>query len=188
MAKTNNKQTAPLTPEQVIRIRLRRLADREDINSFITKLVMMAAILGIMFGYVFGLTPMPNKDMMPKISNGDLLLYYRLEKNIRSDDVIVFHKNGKRYIGRIVARPNDEVEITETSTLKVNGSTLIESDIFYPTSLYISEIEYPLKLKDTEYFVLGDHRSEAEDSRVFGAVDITEIEGKVITVIKRSGI
>ena len=124
--------------------------------------------------------------MSPRLSAGDLLLYYRLETKFRSDDVVVFEKNGKQYVGRIVAKGGDSVEVTDDSQLKINNSTMVETGIFYPTIKYGDEIAYPVNLNSDEYFILCDYRNGAKDSRYFGAVKQTEIKGKVLTVIRRS--
>ena len=178
----------PVTPETVIRSRLRRLADCEDIKSFFGKLIMMALMLYVMFGLLFGITPMKNNDMSPRISSGDILLYYRLENKLRAQDVVVFEKDGRQYVGRIVAVGGDSVEITENSTLRVNGSTIVESDIFYSTPRYGDEVSYPLDLAEDQYFILCDYRDGAKDSRYFGAVEMSEMKGKVLAVLRRSGL
>ena len=179
---------AVLTPELVIRSRLRRLANREDIWSFFSKLIMMVLLLWILFGVLFGITPMQNNDMSPRISAGDLLLYYRLEDTLRTNDVVVFEKDGKEYTGRIVGKGGESVEITEDSRLLVNGSTVIESDIFYSTSRYGDEVEYPVNLTEDQFFILCDYRDGARDSRYFGPVERDEIKGKVMTILRRSNL
>lgn len=189
MSKRKKETNAsPVTPETVIRSRLRRLADWEDIKSFFGKLIMMALMLYVMFGLLFGITPMKNNDMSPRISSGDILLYYRLENKLRAQDVVVFEKDGRQYVGRIVAVGGDSVEITENSTLRVNGSTIVESNIFYSTPRYGDEVSYPLDLSEDQYFILCDYRDGAKDSRYFGAVEMREIKGKVLAVLRRSGL
>lgn len=182
------KPVLPLTPEQVIRRRIRGLSDREEINSFIMKLVCMLCLLGVLFGVVFGITPMQNSDMSPRISARDLMLYYRLEQKLHSQDVVVFEKEGKQYTGRVVAAGGDSVEITKDSRLKINGSPVVETDIYYSTTRYGDEVAYPITLLNGQYFILCDYREGAKDSRYFGAVEQAEIKGKVITVIRRSGL
>ena len=184
--KKKDAGSAPLTPERVIRARLHRLYGKLEIAAFFEKLIMMIVLLGVLFGYVFGITPMKSNDMSPRLSAGDLLLYYRLETKFRSDDVVVFEKNGKQYVGRIVAKGGDSVEVTDDSQLKINNSTMVETGIFYPTIKYGDEIAYPVNLNSDEYFILCDYRNGAKDSRYFGAVKQTEIKGKVLTVIRRS--
>ena len=131
---------------------------------------------------------MRNDDMSPRLSAGDLMLYYRLEHTWHLQDVIVFQKDGVEYTGRIVARGGDTVEITEEASLKINNSVVIESDIYYQTPRYDDRVTYPLQLKQNQVFVLCDYREGAKDSRYFGAVNLSEIKGKVITVIRRSGL
>lgn len=177
---------AVLTPELVIRSRLRRLANREDIWSFFSKLIMMVFLLWILFGVLFGITPMQNNDMSPRISAGDLLLYYRLEDTFRTNDVVVFEKDGREYTGRIIGKGGESVEITEDSRVRINGSVFVETDIFYSTPRYDDSVAYPLELAEDEYFILCDYREGARDSRYFGAVKRSEIKGKVITILRRS--
>lgn len=165
-----------------------RAKARTDVISFLGRLAAMAGLIWLMFGVVFGITPMRNADMTPRISAGDLLMYYRLEQNYRSQDIVVFEKDGEVYTGRIVAREGDSVEITQHAELMINGSVILEQEIYYSTPRYESEVTYPVTLGDGEYFVLCDYREGARDSRYFGAVDQKEIKGKVITVIRRSGL
>ncbi len=174
--------------DEAIRKRRKRLSQINDIRSFFSRLIVMIIMMYIMFFVIFGLKPMANDDMKPRIRAGDLMLFYRLETRINSDDVVVFNKDGNTYTGRIVAKSGDRVEVTNDSTLKINDSTMIESDIFYSTPKYEDYVKYPLTLEDDEYFILCDFRNGAKDSRYFGAVKKNEIEGKVITIIRRSNL
>lgn len=165
-----------------------RTKARADVVSFFCRLAAMAGLMWLLFGVIFGITPMRNADMMPRISAGDLILYYRLEQSFRAQDLIVFEKGGEQYTGRIVARGGDSVEITDHAELMINGSIVMEHEIYYSTPRYESKVNYPVELGDGEYFVLCDYREGAKDSRYFGAVDRKEIKGKVITVIRRSSL
>ena len=159
-----------------------------EIRLFLTRLTAMVLLMWVLFGLIFGICPMKNEDMMPIISSGDLLLYYRLQQSFVSGDVIVLQKDGKRYVGRVAAHGGDTVEITEDAQLSVNGSTVIENDIYYSTPRYESEIAYPVTLAENEVFVLCDYREGAKDSRYFGPVSKSEIKGKVITIVRRSNL
>ena len=129
MVKRRPEGKALLSPEEVIRKRRRRCADKEDIRSFFARLAAMAVLLMILFGMVFGVAPMANDDMLPHISAGDLLFYYRLADDYISGDVMVFEKDGAVHVGRGVARGGDMGEVTDQATLVVNGSTVVENDI-----------------------------------------------------------
>lgn len=172
-----------LTPEQ------RRRAQKREILSFFQRLIILAVFLFLLFGVFFGITPMHGDDMYPKIGAGDLLLYYRLEKNLASDDIIVFKKDGDQHVGRIVAKGGETVEITNEGELKVNGSIVMETGIFYETYPYEKNtVSYPVTLAADEVFVLCDYRVGGKDSRYFGPVRIGEIKGKVITIVRRSSL
>lgn len=186
--KRKAKDDTPPTPAEIIKAKRRRCADAEDIASFFTKFIAIVVLLALLFGFAFGITPMQNDDMSPRISAGDLLFYYRLADDMVTGDVLVFEKDGEQYVGRIVANPGDTVEVTDQTTLVVNGSTVLESDIYYTTPKYDDGPAYPITLVQDEYFILCDYREGARDSRYFGPVSASEIKGKVITVIRRSGL
>lgn len=189
MSKQKEKKASePITPEQIILSRLRRLANGEDVQNFLFKLIMMALLLWVLFGMLFGITPMRNNDMSPRISAGDLIFYYRMQDKFRTDDVVVFKKDGKQYVGRIVGKGGETVEITEDASLKINGSSVMETDIFYSTPRYESDVVYPVELAEDEFFILCDYREGARDSRYFGAVKQREIKGKAITILRRSSL
>ena len=163
--------------------------------SFLVKTVLLAAVIYVLFFHIVGIAMMPSRDMYPRLDSGDMLLYYRLEKNIKYQDIIVFDKaaedggEAQLFVSRVIGAPGDTVEITEERGLTVNGNTVIESNIFYPTMPYEEGIaEYPVKLGEGEYFVLADQRNGGMDSRYFGIVNISEIRGVVITMVRRSNL
>ena len=148
----------------------------------------MAAFLYILFGRIFGLALVDNNDMSPRLSGGDLMLYYRLQNKWYTDDVVVFEKDGTRYTGRIVATGGDTVDIPDEGGLTINDSTVLEPDIFYVTKKYEAGIDFPVTLEKDEFFILCDYREGAKDSRFFGPVKASELKGKVITVMRRTDI
>ena len=56
--------------------------------------------------------------MKPKLSAGDLMLYYRLENKFFPSDVLVYHKDGKQFCGKNHGMPGDEIEIPDEGGLK----------------------------------------------------------------------
>ena len=176
------------SPEYVIAKRRKRLRDKDEITTFIIRLIIMIAFVYILFGKIFGLALVDNDDMKPRLSGGDLMLYYRLQNKWYADDVVVFEKDGERYTGRIVATEGDKVDIPDEGGLHINGSTVLEADIFYPTKKYETGIEFPVTLGKNEFFILCDYREGEKDSRFFGPVKASELKGKVITVMRRTNL
>ena len=108
--------------------------------------------------------------------------------NYVANDVIVSKVGKEKFIGRVIAKPGDEVDITKEGKVVINGSLVVENDIFYPTPQYDSEITYPVLLKEDEYFVLCDQRNGAKDSRIYGTIQKRNTKGKVITLLRKNNI
>lgn len=161
---------------------------------FILRVLLLAAVIWVLFFQIVGLTHMPSDDMYPRVDAGDLVLFYRLDKDVRAQDLIVIEKTTpdsaekQLFICRVVAVSGDTVEISDGEQLIVNGSTMIESNIFYATPRYEGFTEYPLTLGEGECFVLADSRNGGVDSRYFGPVSKQEILGTVITILRRNNL
>lgn len=162
-------------------------ADKNAVCTFLIHAAMLAGVLFVLFGIIFGLSAVPDDSMEPVLSAGDLVFYYRLDRDFRRDDIVVYEANGEMRTGRIAAGPGDSVEVSEDNHLYINGSRILENDIFYETVRFDSDINYPVTLGDGEYFILCDHRDTGMDSRYFGAVDGTDIKGKLFAAIRREG-
>lgn len=160
---------------------------KNDLIFLFTKISILAILLAITFLFVFGICRCSGDMMNPAFKDGDLAVYYRLQKNYHPRDAVVIEKNGKTRICRIVAVPGDQVDITEEG-LKINGYLQQENEIFRETYPFEGGISFPITLKEEEYFVLGDNRTKAEDSRIFGSVSEEEIKGSIMTLIRRRGL
>ena len=159
---------------------------------FVLRLLLIIIILWVLLFKIVGLTHMPNDDMYPRMDAGDLVLFYRLDKDVRSQDVIVMEKETpdsekeELFIGRVVAIAGDTVDIDENDNLLINGNAVYESNIFYKTPAYAGYTKFPVTLGSDECFVLSDYRESGTDSRYFGPVKRSEIEGTVITIVRRN--
>lgn len=160
----------------------------------VIRFLILLFIIWILFFLIVGLKEMPTGDMYPRIDAGDLLLYYRLDKDVNAQDIIVINKEmpdtgeEETFVSRVVAVQGDTVDITDEGGLVINGNTMIETNIFYSTPRYQSNVEYPLTLGEEECFVLADSREEGTDSRYFGAVRKSEIAGTVIMINRRNNL
>ncbi len=165
-------------------------------QTFILRLVVFILVVWVLFFKIIGITHMPNEDMYPRLDAGDMLMFYRLDKDVHSQDIIVLEKvtplsgNKKQlYVCRVVAKGGDTVDITKEGRLVVNNNTVIESNIFTTeTPRYEGFTTFPITLQADECFVLSDHRDGGTDSRFFGPVKKSEIVGTVITVLRRNNL
>lgn len=159
----------------------------EDVLFLVLKIVIFISLFAVMFIVVFGVSRCGDNMMSPAVKDGDLAFYYRLQKNYQPSDVVVLEKDGKKQIRRIVAKEGDAVEITENG-LKINGYLQQEAEIYTETLPYTEGITFPITVGKGEYFVLGDNRDIAEDSRIYGTVKKEDVKGIVITLLRRRGI
>ena len=187
-------QEQPAVNERDEALKKRRRRRMRALRSFLFRTAALALVIYVLFFHIVGITMMPNRDMYPRLDAGDLLLYYRLERNPKAQDIVVIEKAAEageeteRFVCRVVAAPGDTVEVSAEKGLSVNGSTQIENGVFYPTEEYEGRIEYPVKLGDGEYFVMADRRNGGMDSRYFGPVKQEEILGVVITMLRRNNL
>ena len=167
----------------------------KDYQFFVLRVLILVVVLWVLLFQIVGVTHMNSGDMYPRIDAGDFLLFYRLDTDVRAQDIIVFEKltpssGGEKqlFISRVVAVAGDTVDISDAERLIVNGNAVIESNIFYSTPRYEGFTEYPLTLGPGECFVLADSRNGGTDSRYFGPVQQDEIRGTVITVVRRNNL
>jgi signal peptidase I len=149
-------------------------------------LLDMAIAVGLaVFIVVFVYEPInvEGTSMAPGISNQERLFInkfvYHFEP-IRRGDVVVFWyplDPSKSFIKRVVGLPGETVEIRRGHVL-INGREIREP---YVLPRYMDDNSYPpVKVPKDEYYVLGDHRDDSNDSRVFGPVPRRYIYGKAV--------
>ena len=155
-----------------------------DLLFLFLKVLMIGMFLVLFFTFMFGITQVQDETMDPAVKEGDLAIYYRLDKKYSKDDVLIVNINGETQIRRVVALPGDTVDMDERG-LVINGYSQIESDIYTRTEPYVDGITFPITLAQDEVFVLGDNRPKAVDSRMYGAVKISATQGKLMTLIRR---
>ena len=124
-------------------------------------------------------------SMYPTLIHGDHILVdiaaYRSDAQPNRSDIVVLMDPGQpgvRCVKRIVGLPNEYIRINNSS-LMVNEKQLHEPYLQdYSVSLKASPTQWVTA--KSEFFVLGDFRSDSRDSRTFGPVDSSLIIGKVL--------
>ena len=175
-----------LPPAAAARKRKYDLLTRRGYIALGLRLICIAAAVWLVFGQVFLLHRVQGQGMFPAVKDGDLVLAYRLQRDYGKGDVVVYRLDGKLHVGRIGAMGTDVVEIDSDGALTVNGNPQ-NGQILYPT--YPREsMEYPLRVQEGMAFLLGDYRTQTRDSRDFGPIPLDDIQGKVITLVRRRGL
>lgn len=155
-----------------------------EFGSLGIKIAVIIVIALILFNFVYGLHYNIEPGMNPSIKDGDLVMYYRWNKNYHADDLVLLTFQGKTEIRRVVATAGDAVNITEDGLI-INDALQHELGIYQETPRYADGIEFPVTLGEGQVFVLGDARENATDSRIYGPVNVKDIHGIVITIFRR---
>ncbi len=194
---TKSKATLPPVQEQPLASKIsvselfqpikKKAHFQKFVLSVILSVVSTGLIVSILFGVVFGVAVVNGISMEPTLHNSDLVVFFRLQSNYDIGDIVVVNSIADRqHIKRVVATPHQTVNIdSETLTLYVDGE---KQDLPYINQDTIPKTgcTYPLTLQDNEYFLLGDYRENSFDSRNYGAVQKSQISGKVILTFSTS--
>ena len=154
--------------------------------SLLIKLAVIALAVWLVFIFVLGLTINYGNNMHPAVNDGDLIVSFKLQRPYLNAAVIYNH-DGKKRTGRVVGLPGNVIDISEKGELLVNGAIASE-DVYYPTyQAENSTVRYPYTVEEGKAFILNDYREDTDDSRAFGAVDLSEIDGPLILSLRRRG-
>ena len=182
-AKTLPPQDPRTAGRRALHKRRNAAQDRRDALSLLGRVVVLAAAAWVLFTQVFLLTQASGNSMFPAVKDGALLIGYRLQGTYAKNDVVLYEQDGKLRVGRVLGRENDLIALDDSGTLIVNGSAQ-SGEILYPT--YAKDtLEYPYTVPADSVFILGDYRTQSEDSRDFGPVALTDVKAKVITLLRR---
>jgi len=148
---------------------------------WVRDLLFSAAASVLIITFLYQPVRVEGTSMLPRLVDQDRLFInkfvYRFTA-IDRGDVVVFHypRNPQlSYIKRIIAIPGDRLRI-DRGQVYVNGKPLDEP--YVPEQYRDTRSLDPMVIPRNEYFVLGDHRSIASDSREFGTVKRDLIYGK----------
>ena len=180
------KSKTPPTIQEVIYRRRADIAIARDYRSLALRCLTLGLVLLVLLTQVFLITQVSGNTMFPAVKDGDLVIAFRIQQEYAKNDVVVYTVDGETHIGRIVARATDTVMLDDSGKLLVNGTNQT-GEILYPT--YAKEgLTYPYAVPEGHVFVLGDYRTQTEDSRDFGPIPMENVQGKVITILRRRGL
>lgn len=146
---------------------------RKDKFWIIFASVVITAVLLRLF--VFEFVNISGKSMCPTLNNGQVIIIYKADNTPSRGDIVVFDSpDGIELVKRVIGLPGETIKIAG-GIVYINGEK-IDEQYQYPTSESLTETTIP----KGSIFVLGDNRNHSSDSRVFGAISIDEIRGKMV--------
>jgi len=159
-------------------------------------LIAVAALLGVAIALltvrVYG------HSMIPTLDDGDVLLADRVLVHFlplhRGDLVEIRLPNGVAAVKRLIALPGDDMQIDQAVILirpaGSGGWQRIREPYLANAWLNLmaccdargraSPTAHPVRLRGSEFFVLGENRNISDDSRNFGFVSRERILGRIL--------
>ena len=143
-------------------------------------------LLGLIILFrVFVLEPhsVSGSSMDDTFKDGDYVIVDKLSYRFtdpKAGDVIVFNPpavTGKteRFIKRVIATSGQTVEVKSDATY-VNNVPLVENFVTYKSAQTSASALLPAG----QYFVMGDNRAVSYDSRSWGPIVKSEVQGRVL--------
>jgi len=151
------------------------------------KVLVVGGLLVLSGIFLFGAARNTDPGMAPAVKSGDLIFYFRLDKQYAASDVAAVKIEDSFQTRRVAAVGGDTVDLTAQGLL-VNGYLQQERDVAGETLPYTDGIAFPIVLEEDQVFLLGDNREYAVDSRLYGAVDASDTLGKVVLILRRRNI
>lgn len=149
------------------------------------KVAMVLGFIAMVFLFLFGIVQVSDESMRPAIREGDLVVYYRLQKDYVAGDLVVVDDGDEQEVRRVIAVAGDTVDFSSDG-LVINGYLQSETSIYAETEPFTDGITYPVTVGEGQVFVMGDNRPSSKDSRIYGPVDIQSgTEGEAMTIIRR---
>lgn len=154
---------------------------------------MAAVAVFLLRGFVVQLFTVSSGSMRPTLLPKDSVLVNRLTYRLhppRRGDMIVFRfpqADGRDFVKRVIGLPGDVVE-EKDGRFWVNGKPLHppyanSSSAGDTAMLNMASRQIP----PGQLFVLGDNRDASLDSRFWGAVDQSQVVGKVMVIFWSRG-
>lgn len=159
---------------------------------------MVALVLAVgVRAYVAQMFYIPSGSMLPTLQVGDRIVVDKLSyrwHGVGRGDVVVFRRppleqaDYSDLVKRVVGLPGDTVAAVN-GRVYVNGQPLSEPWLPQPAPVTSPSplpegfsLNHPFTVPAGQYYVMGDNRTDSEDSRYFGPIAENLIVGKMAFV------
>jgi len=155
---------------------------RDELFVWFKTLVSAAVYATIIVTFGFQVARVDGESMIPTLENRDRLIVNKLVYSWTDPKVgdVVMHywpeDPSKSFVKRVVAAEGDTIR---SDAGKIYRNDVLMDDSFIPDEYRMQDTWGPVTVRRGYYFVLGDHRNNSSDSRIWGEVPKKYIIGKI---------
>ncbi len=149
---------------------------RYDLFDLLGVIPAFLAVVVVANAFLVSPAVVDGPSMEPTFFEGDaVVVFHGPGLAYAEGDIVIIDRTDKLLIKRLIGLPGDHITVSSMGVF-LNG-TLIES--------YVADFHVPLDLDIPEgyCFVLGDNRTQSNDSRYFGLISESDLLGKVVVKI-----
>lgn len=157
-----------------------------QILEFIATLVVAFLVAQAVRTWVIQPFVVPTGSMLPTIQLSDQVLAnkftYRFGSPVRGDIVVLDDPTGQvgTLIKRVIATGGQTIDIRD-GKVWIDGTALAESYTHGQPS-ELGPLPMPYKIPADSVWVMGDNRTQSQDSRWFGAVPLSSVHGRAFFI------
>ena len=167
------------------------------LHTLLSILFLVAVVLGLTWGlrtFVFQAYEIPSGSMETTIMPGNMVLSEKLTyygREPEPGDIVTFEDPDPEHAGRILIK---RVIATEGQTVDLRDGRLYVDGVLQdepytngkisePLHSYLfDEITYPYTVPPGGLWVMGDNRTNSQDTRYFGAIPASSVTGKGVFI------
>ena len=143
--------------------------------------VLILIILNL-FTFVFSVVQYYGDGMEPSLKNRQILVLRKTDQ-VEKGDIVAFYYNNKVLVRRVICTGGEMLTIDKGGNVYIDGK-LEEEPYVGDLSMGQCNISFPYNVPIGQFFVMGDNRPVAMDSRLseIGTISKDRIIGKVLFV------
>ncbi len=182
MKEKQNKQGTLPTRHQLekeLHREVRREQRRKVAASAVSALLTAMAVAVLVFTNLLPVLRVEGASMAPTLQSGEIVVSLR-GGTIERGDLLAFYYQNEILLKRVIGLPGEEINLDADGNVYIDGN-LLQEPYLIERALGDCDVEFPFRVPENQYFVLGDHRSTSSDSRMaaIGCVAEDRILGTV---------
>lgn len=178
----------------------------KDLGSWLLVIVVALLLAAFVNSQIFAMATVKEISMQNTLFEDQILIVNRLSyksKEPQRGDIIIFYQKREinsffqefgrsissilpfmgpdeeesrdRLVKRVIGIPGDKIDIKD-GNVYINEEQ--QNEAYVKGITQKGHIEFPLVVEENQLFVIGDNREHSRDSRHFGCIDISHVEGK----------